>query len=387
MEYIGIDVCEIQGKINWKTVPLRHVNFAMIRASYDLSGVDSEFENNIKNISLSEIKAGAYHESTANNINDAAKEARHFLNTVKPYKLYYPLALKYENESVIQTGRTLVTDIILAFLNTIKNSGYYPIIYANVNWLKSYVDTDRISDFDIWLSDLSFESTIYPSQDKNITIWQYSNKGKIPGIKGNVNLDISYVDYTSILKQRGLNNLNSNSNNQNSGIPLNPETCRPIFYTVEKGDTLRAIAQKIFGDPNKYRLIMELNGLSKPIIYPGQTLRIPKCSDPNIILHRVKQGDTLWKIAEKHLGYGPRYNEIMSANGLTTDMIYPGQILKIPIDKPVATQTYTVKPGDTLWKIAQTLLGNGNRYAEIMTANNLKNGNLRVGQLLNIPKK
>jgi nucleoid-associated protein YgaU len=77
----------------------------------------------------------------------------------------------------------------------------------------------------------------------------------------------------------------------------------------------------------------------------------------------------------------------MNMNGLTTDMIYPGQILKIPADQNAFSQTYTVQEGDTLWKIATNFLGNGNRYTEIMSLNDLQNGDLIVGQSLRIPAK
>ena len=158
------------------------------------------------------------------------------------------------------------------------------------------------------------------------------------------------------------------------------------FYTVEKGDTLRGIAKKVLGEPEKFRKIMELNGLTEPIVFPGQILRIPENINSNIVIYRVKRGDKLWNIAERFLNYGPRYEEIMSLNGLTNDMIYPGQILKIAIDETVSPITYTVKSGDTLWKIAREFLGDGKRYIEIMKINNLENGNLRVVQKLNLPK-
>lgn len=392
MEYNGTDVSESQGKINWKSVLLRKIKFAMIRATYGSSGVDSQFENNIVGTAENEIYAGAYHESSAANVLDAMTEANHFINTVKLYKFSYPLALKYENEAVMEIGKKLVTDIIIAFTNVLKNMKYYPILYANVEWIKTYLDVTKLENLDVWISDLSVQPKIYPSYDRNVTMWQYSNHGKIPGINGNVNLDISYVNYPLILSQRGFNNLNSiNDNNNNSSnnarIPLNSESYEPMFYTVQKGDTLRSIAKKFFGNPDEYRKIMELSGMSRPIIYPGQTLRIPKLNDPNIILHRVKPGDTLWKLSEKYLGYGPRYDEIMSLNRLTTDMIYAGQILKIPVEQKTSPRVYRVRAGDTLWKIAQNLLGDGNRYAEIMSLNNLQSGNIRVGQILNLPGK
>ncbi|MDO4200178.1 MAG: LysM peptidoglycan-binding domain-containing protein [Clostridia bacterium] len=394
MEYSGIDVSEIQGKINWKSVMLRKIKFAMIRATYGTSGIDSQFEENIKNTSLAGIYAGAYHESSASNTLEAAAEANHFLKTIKPYKFCYPLAVKYENEIIMETGKKLTTEIILAFVNVVRVAKYYPILYGGVEWIKSYFDIAKAEDLDIWISDLSVQPKVYPSYDKNVTIWQHSNRGRMPGIVGNVNLDISYVDYPLILEQRGFNNLNNfNNDNNKSGaenrnkISLNSESYEPIFYTVQKGDTLRTIAKKFLGNPDEYRKIMEISGISRPVIYPGQTLRIPRTGDPGVILHRVKPGETLWELSEKYLEYGPRYNEIMALNGLTTDMIYAGQILKIPIEQRVAPEVYRVRTGDTLWKIAQNLLGDGNRYAEIISLNNLRNGNIRAGQLLNIPKK
>ena len=170
-------------------------------------------------------------------------------------------------------------------------------------------------------------------------------------------------------------------------INLEPDFTQNGFYTVQNGDTIRKIAEKIFGNAEDYRKIMELNGLSDTNIFAGQILRIPENFNSNIISYRVKSGDTLWSIAQSFLGYGPRYNEIMSLNGMTTDMIYPGQILKISIDKAVAPKTYMVKSGDTLWKIARENLGDGKRYTDIMMLNNLDDTDIRVGQKLNLPNE
>ena len=101
MEYSGIDVSEIQGKINWKSVCLRKIKFAMLRATYVLSGIDSQFETNIKNIASTEIFPGAYHQSSANSVNDAIKEAQHFLNTIKPYKIYRALFFYYKKTKTL----------------------------------------------------------------------------------------------------------------------------------------------------------------------------------------------------------------------------------------------------------------------------------------------
>lgn len=168
---------------------------------------------------------------------------------------------------------------------------------------------------------------------------------------------------------------------------LEPDFSAVTFYTVEPGDTLRGISEKIFGDPERYRRIMELNGLKNTVIYPGQILRVPESMDSKIVIYRVSRGDRLWSIAKKFLGRGERYEEIMVLNGLTTDMIYPGQILKIPVESSVSPRIYIVRQGDTLWKIATEFLGDGKRYSEIIKLNNLENGDITVGQRLNLPPR
>ncbi len=382
MEYKGIDVSELQGNINWARVAQNGINFAMVRATYDSSGMDSQFEKNMQEISQTGIHAGAYHQSSAQSVNEAVSEANYFLNTVKRYNLTYPLALRIESDFDIQKGKDFFTNIIVAFLNVIKENGYYPILYATPEMINNFINMDRISGFDIWLGDPSTDRTNVP-KIKNVTIWQHSQRGSVPGIAGNANLDISFVDYPEIIKQKGFRSISEDSPQSRN---LEPDFSEPTFYTVEKGDTLRNIAKKVFGDAEQYRRLMELNNLTRPIIFAGQTLRIPASINSDMILYRVVQGDTLWKLSERFLGQGPRYDEIMRINRLSNDMIYPGQILKIPSEPQNSPQYYTVQQGDTLWKISQNNYGNGNRYVDIMKANNLKNGNLRVGQILVIPK-
>ncbi len=105
------------------------------------------------------------------------------------------------------------------------------------------------------------------------------------------------------------------------------------------------------------------------------------------LIHVVRPGDTLWGISQLYLGSGIRYREIMEQNGLTSDRIYPGMALKIsPNTEPEEPlPEYVVKEGDTLWKIARTELGNGSRYREIMELNGLTNDLIRPGQILRLP--
>ncbi len=116
----------------------------------------------------------------------------------------------------------------------------------------------------------------------------------------------------------------------------------------------------------------------------------------------VKSGDSLWRIAERHLGSGSSYGKIIAANsGLTeSSVLKEGQILRVPVlgseksevksPRPAAVarggRTYQIQDGDTLWDIASDRLGDGNRWTEIRDANPGTNLNvLKVGLVINLP--
>ena len=122
---------------------------------------------------------------------------------------------------------------------------------------------------------------------------------------------------------------------KNEGVLPEPPTTEHFIYEVKSGDSLWKIAQEHLGRGNRYTEIMELNGLSSDRIYPGMKLKLPGASGGgNVEIvsreYTVKRGDSLWKIAQSHLGSGSRYTEIMELNGLTSNTIHPGQVLKLP---------------------------------------------------------
>lgn len=109
------------------------------------------------------------------------------------------------------------------------------------------------------------------------------------------------------------------------------EDTEDVTYIVEPGDTLWSIAERFFGDGNRYKEIAELNNLADPnIIHAGQELVIQRVSDdeeePLPADYIVQEGDTLWSIAERAYGDGSKYTELAEKNGLgNPELIYPGQ--------------------------------------------------------------
>ena len=117
----------------------------------------------------------------------------------------------------------------------------------------------------------------------------------------------------------------SGGSGTSSGAGASGET----VYTVKAGDTLSGIAAK-YG--TTYQKLAEYNGIANPnLIRVGQKIRIPGNGGTAAVkTYTVKSGDSLWAIAAKYLGNGSRYKEIKTLNGLTSDIIHPGQVLKIP---------------------------------------------------------
>ena len=91
-------------------------------------------------------------------------------------------------------GRTVLTKrpaVCKAFCATIQNSGYTAGVYANKTWFTSKIDTGALGSYKIWLA----QYAAAPSYSGRYNLWQYSSKGSVPGIKGNVDMNQSYLGY------------------------------------------------------------------------------------------------------------------------------------------------------------------------------------------------
>lgn len=151
-------------------------------------------------------------------------------------------------------------------------------------------------------------------------------------------------------------------------------------YVVRSGDTLWLLAQR-FG--TTVDAIKKLNGLTGDDLQIGQVLRIPTAgsSDGSYFEYVVRPGDTLWLLAQR---YDTTVDAIIRLNGLPNDNLSIGQILKIPSagETPAPYFEYTVRSGDSLWMLAQRF---GTTVDAIKRLNGLNSDNLSIGQVLRIP--
>lgn len=194
---VGIDVSKWQGEIQWEKVKNAGVEFAIIRAGYrgSSTGVlveDPYFKDNMEGATKAGIPVGVYFFTQATNEVEAVEEASMVLRLIKDYKLEFPVFIDTEGaggrgraDELDVNTRTLVCE---AFCRTIRNAGYTSGVYASKNWYQNRVHVNKLDNYVIWLA----EYRSVPKYDGYYEMWQYTSKGQIDGIKGNVDMNISY---------------------------------------------------------------------------------------------------------------------------------------------------------------------------------------------------
>ena len=199
--YYGVDVSSYQDKIDWEDVADDGIDFAMIRiltgkGTHDLS-LDSRFEYNYRNARAAGVKVGVYRYSYATTRGGARREARRIVEVLDGRKLEYPIVLDMEDSSILEnTSRADRTEIILGFKDIVESAGYKFALYANKNWIDNYIDPAALKGVDIWFARWrSLDRGPGYSGPGNLAMWQYSDSGRVDGIPGNVDLDVSYKRY------------------------------------------------------------------------------------------------------------------------------------------------------------------------------------------------
>ena len=197
----GIDVSAHQGKIDWTKV---QTDFAILRAGYgkEISQKDAQFEANYAGAKAADIPVGVYWYSYAMTPEEAQKEAEVCLEVINGKQFGYPIYFDVEEEKQLKLGKEKVSAIILAFLEKVEAAGYWVGLYMSASPLSDLV-TDSIKNrFAVWVANVDVSK---PSYSGAYGMWQYSWKGKLDGISGDVDLDHCYTDYPAQIKAKGLN--------------------------------------------------------------------------------------------------------------------------------------------------------------------------------------
>lgn len=201
LSHKGIDVSKYQGKIDWQAVAADGIEFAIIRLGirgYGEEGrivLDDMFHTNVQGAQAAGIKVGVYFFAQAITEQEALEEAQFVLEQIAPYELQYPIVYDVEKVSA-SSGRMNKlskeerTKVALTFMDAIKDAGYTPMLYANMEMLSVLIDIAQFEEYHKWYA--NYGSALYYPYD--FSMWQYSEKGRVNGIQGDVDMNISFVN-------------------------------------------------------------------------------------------------------------------------------------------------------------------------------------------------
>lgn len=190
----GIDVSKHQGKIDWEKVK-DQIDFAIIRLGWvgnkENHTLDEQFERNYSECKRLGIPVGIYIYNYCNSVDTAKSAANWTIKKLKGKTLELPVFIDMEDSSIAGIGKEKLSNICIEFNDIIAKAGYEPGIYANRNWFDNYLNKDLRIKYTCWIAHYTSTNQNY---DEEFSIWQYTSKGMINGISGNVDLNIIYIE-------------------------------------------------------------------------------------------------------------------------------------------------------------------------------------------------
>ena len=194
---LGIDVSTHQKDIDWAQVKAAGVEFVMIRIGY--RGMDEGClyedewaQRNYEGARAAGLKVGGYFFSQAITPEEAVEEAKYAMDRIAGWELDMPLV--YDWEYISAESRTanvdarLLTDCTKAFCDTVRAAGYKPMVYFNPTQSRKQMHLEELTDYGFWLAMYSEEMTY----EYKVDMWQYTCEGTVPGIRGNVDINLYF---------------------------------------------------------------------------------------------------------------------------------------------------------------------------------------------------
>ena len=272
MKKFGIDVSKWQGNFDFKKAKSEGVEFVILRGAYSTfkDGCFERYYNACKSL---EIPVGCYHYSMARSVSEARREANFLIdNVLKGKQFEYPIYMDVEDKVQRDLGKDLLTDIVIAYCDTLEKAGYYVGIYSSTSFFPSYMHENKIIKYDKWVAQWAKACTYKGTY----SMWQYGGETnyirsvKVAGVTCDQNY--CYVDYPTVIKNNKLNGfgvelksvevlakevldglwgvgeerkqkLTSAGYSYADVQKKVNELLKPKTYTVKDGDTLTAIAK------------------------------------------------------------------------------------------------------------------------------------------------
>lgn len=313
--YKGIDVSEWQENIDFKKVKEAGIEIVYIRAGQGFGYEDSKFERNYLEAKKYSLKVGVYHYVTARNEQEAREQAKFFISLLHDKKIDCKLAMDYEYFPDL--SKSQINKVALEFLKEVERlSKKEAIVYSNA-YNANNTFSREVKDYPLWIAQYGVERPQNNGSWKYWEGWQYTSRGIVDGINGNVDRD----QYTEDILLKDTTQIDK----------IEKPECKKedrIIYKIKWGDTLYKIAQKY---NTSVTHLVQINNIKNPnLIYAGETIIVSYnhndyCKGET---YKIKWGDTLSEIAIK---YNTTINTLVRLNKIKNpNLIYSGETLRLP---------------------------------------------------------
>ena len=385
-KYRGIDVSNWSGTIDWEDVANSGVEAVIIQASEGIFYRDPYLQEFYDGAKRNNLKVGFYHFFNPGSSPTPVEQARYFVDTISG--LHADIKLVLDLEQTGGLGSYELTKQAIEFLKEVRRlSGIDVAVYTYTNFAQNNLYAGiGLENSPLWISQIDINAPqSNPIWGDKYAAWQYSDTGRIEGIDTNTDLDIFHEAIFLDNKKHIPGTRKEESKDK-----------RVIYYTIQNGDTLSKMANR-YGVSVKE--LERINGITDAnLIYPGEILKIypkekreerKKLRKKFYSTYVVMSGNTLSSIASK---FHTTVDELVQLNDISNpNLIYPGEILKIPslkrgpsksISNKQYIRTYIVKSGDTIYSIAKRF---HTTIEDLVELNGLSNPNLiYTGEVLKI---
>lgn len=303
MSKIGVDVSSYQGSVDWAKAAQADVKFAILKIIRKDLQPDKQFENNWTGCTAAGVPIqGVYNYSYATTVQKAKTDAHRVLEVLNGRRTM--VWLDVEDKCQEGIGNKLI-DIINAYAGVIKGSGYEFGVYTGQSFYNTYIKPYGGVDYPLWIARYGTNSgkleTKYEPEITRMLGWQYTSRGSVNGISGNVDMNVWYGEVTQVTEPNDpalvtktvdefanevLNGIWGNGADRKKNVTaagydyniiqarvneiLNAE--KKVYYTVRKGDTLSGIAKH---HDTTVSALVQLNGIENPNrIYERQKIRV-----------------------------------------------------------------------------------------------------------------
>lgn len=237
MTFKGVDLSKWQESknIDYKTLASQ-IDFAILKAGGSHQGKqgsfykDAEFEEHYSQLTKLGVPLGAYWYSIADTEARGRAEAREMIKVLGLKQFEYPIICDAEYKTCTVEG-------VRGFLDELEKQGYYAMLYTGHNFYKDKLDSSRLSRYDLWIADYTGSA----DPGRSFGIWQHTEKGRLKGYNGDLDLNIAYRDYPKRIKDRNLNHLKTEEVKPHKPVwhELLIAHIKPGSLKVKKGDIVK----------------------------------------------------------------------------------------------------------------------------------------------------